>query len=142
MRLTPEVRFTLHVKLPLETTAAVPLQLTVETPASESEALPVMVMGEVSDADPVAGEAIVTIGPDRSIFTSTLAVAVFPEESTTVPVTVWFAPSDDTTCAPGHWLMEALPAPQLNVTVTGDFSQPFAFGAGDSDATICGADAD
>jgi len=138
MRLSPGLSETLQEKFPLETAAGVPLQVTVETPEVASETVPVAVIGDAEKAAPSDGAVTVTVGKVSSMLSVTLAVAMFPAASVTVPLTIWPMPCDEIVCGPGQLTIAALPAPQLNVTVTLVLFQPFALGAGETEAEMEG----
>ncbi len=76
----------LQEKVPLFTTAALPLQLTEDTPESESETVPVTAMVAVEETVPSEGAVIATAGGVLSMLRLTLAVAELPDASTTVPL--------------------------------------------------------
>src|SRR6185295_8302902 len=85
-----------------------------------------------------ATDAVIT-GAVRSTLSVTDAVAVLPALSVAVPRTIWFAPSDDTTCGGGHDAMPDRSSAQTKVTVAFWPTHPAAFGGGATVAAIVGA---
>jgi hypothetical protein len=123
-KLTPGTSVILQEKAPLVKVPEVPLQVTEEIPESVSEAVPVAVTPETEKAVPSWGDVIVNTGGVMSMFTVALVEAVFPLESTTVPLMTCLAPSEETVFGPGQLTMEALPAEQVKITVTAVLFQP------------------
>jgi hypothetical protein len=119
--------------------AAAPLHVTDATPESASETLPDTEAGVEVNVAPLAGDAMVTTGGVRSIFNVTVAVAVSPAASVTVPVIVWLAPAVLTIWDAGQLAIGADPGVQVKLTVTEVSFQPLAFGAGVAVARIVGA---
>jgi hypothetical protein len=76
----------LHEKLPL-TVIGVPLQVRLERPDRASYKVPVAVTGDVETVLPSAGALRASTGGVSSMLRVTLVVAVFPDESVTVPLT-------------------------------------------------------
>jgi len=128
----------LQEKVPPPSVAVAPLQVTVEIPDSASDTLPETVTPGFEKLIPSAGELTVSVGGVLLMLRVTLAVAVSPLASVTVPLINWLAPSDVTVCVLGQLTTLELPAKQLNVTVTFVLFQPLALGIGDAVAVIAG----
>jgi len=72
--------------LPVNVTG-IPLQVKLETCDNPSERLPVALTVEVEMVAPSVGEVTVRSGGVSSILRITVVLALFPDESVTVPVT-------------------------------------------------------
>ena len=72
--------------LPVNVTG-IPLQVKLETCDNPSERLPVALTVEVEMVAPSVGEVTVRSGGVSSILRVTVVLALFPDESVTVPVT-------------------------------------------------------
>jgi len=72
--------------LPVNVTG-IPLQVKLETYDNPSERLPVALTVEVEMVAPSVGEVTVRSGGVSSILRVTVVLALFPDESVTVPVT-------------------------------------------------------
>jgi hypothetical protein len=101
MELDPGVRVTVQENAPPDRVAAVPLQVTDETPDTASVWFPEMPMEAVLSAmvEPLVGEAIERTGDVLSKLTVTDALVLFPAVSVAVPETTRFETSLLTVCA-------------------------------------------
>lgn len=85
----PGARLTVHEKPELERTAAAPLQATEAIPEILSVSDPLIPIEDVLSAivEPLAGDAMDSMGGVLSSFTVTEVFAVFPAESVATPET-------------------------------------------------------
>jgi hypothetical protein len=109
-------------------------------PESESATVPLIVAVSAAAVEPSAGEEMVNAGGVLSRFTVTLTDVVLPLVSVAVPVITWLAPSVATVCVALQVCIGAVPLPavQTKDTVALQLFQPAAFGAGDTEAVMCG----
>jgi hypothetical protein len=136
--LSPSTSGTLaHVTASPLTTAVSPLHIAETTGDPPADRLARTSIGEVGVVDPSAGDMIVSNGEILSMFSVSVAVAVFPLVSVAVPLTTWPAPSALTVIGAGH-VCTAVSSAQANVTVTLVLFQPFALGAWSGVAVIVG----
>ena len=82
--------------------AATLLQSTLATPESASNTVPAAAMGVVNALRLSGGEASVSTGGARSMFTAALTGALLPARSVATPSTSWLNPSVDTDGSEGH----------------------------------------
>lgn len=136
--LAPGVRVTGQLNELLCSDAETPLQVTVDTPDSASDAEPVTETVDVLRVAPLAGEVMLSTGAVLSIFSTRLVVAEFPAASVAVPVTGWFAPSVLSVTGEGQATTGAVPAAHTKPIVTFELFHPAPFGAGVPLATIVG----
>lgn len=99
---------------------------------------PVTVVELLDRIVPSAGEVTVRAGGVLSILRVTLAVAVKPLASVIVPPTISFVPSAVTIWGAGQLVIAALPAVQVNETVTSELFQPALLGEGETKVEIEG----
>ncbi len=116
----------------------VPSQASEASPDSASDIVPLAVVEEVVKMVPSLGELTVRDGGVLSMLRVTLILALLFALSVTVPLTTWFAPSEETIWVLGHDVIVAPPGTHLNVTVTFVLFHPAALGAGDMEAVIVG----
>jgi hypothetical protein len=116
-----------------------PLQVTEETPESESETLPVTEIEEAEEVDPSAGEVIEIAGGVLSRLIVAEAEDTFPATSTAVPAITWLEPSVLTVAGGVQVATPDRESAQENVTVTFELFQELEFAAGEALAAIVGA---
>lgn len=112
----------------------------VATPDNESLHAKLTVTGLVSHPlEFGAGERFgITVGGVLSSLITTVAVAVAPAASVTVPLTGMLAPSVETTCVVGQLVIGAPPGVQVKLTVTLVLFQPAELGPGEGTAMMVG----
>jgi hypothetical protein len=121
------------------------LEITVEegqvaTPDNESLQVKLTVTGAVSHPlEFGAGERFgIIVGGVLSSLITTVAVAVAPAASVTVPITGMLDPCVVTTVGDGHVTIGAPPGEQVKLTVTGLLFHPPEFGCGATSGVMVG----